>query len=392
MHKKLACLPLAAALLWAAGAEARVVRITIDSSTPVAGGPFGSAGAYELLRGTAYGEIDPADPRNALITDIELAPRNANGKVAYAAQFALHKPVDMGRASGVMVYNVPNRGNLATPYTADDPGFLWRRGDVLLQSAWQGDLPITSPTANSLGIDVPIARNADGTPVTGPVVQRFVAVNAASGGAWQTTQSLPASRMPATLETAGTTLVSATRETPAGVKSGVVTIPPGDYAFADCRSTPFPGLPDPTRLCLKNGFDPALLYELVYTARDPLVLGVGNAAMRDVIAFFRHEAQDDAGTANPLAARVQTVIGFGNSQSGRFQKHMINNGFNEDEQGRRVWDGVNTNIAGMMGSFNIRFAQPGEIAELYLPGADGPLWWADYEDTARGRPAWGLLT
>ena len=392
MHKKLACLPLAAALLWATGAEARIVRITLDSSTPVAGGPFGSVGAYELLRGTAYGEIDPADPRNALITDIELAPRNANGKVAYAAQFALHKPVDMGRASGVMVYNVPNRGNLATPYTADDPGFLWRRGDVLLQSAWQGDLPITSPTANSLGIDVPIARNADGTPVTGPVVQRYVAVNAASGGAWQTTQSLPASRMPATLETAGTTLVSATRETPAGVKSGVVTIPPGDYAFADCRSTPFPGLPDPTRLCLKNGFDPALLYELVYTARDPLVLGVGNAAMRDVIAFFRHEAQDDAGTANPLAARVQTVIGFGNSQSGRFQKHMINNGFNEDEQGRRVWDGVNTNIAGMMGSFNIRFAQPGEIAELYLPGADGPLWWADYEDTARGRPAWGLLT
>ena len=85
------------------------------------------------------------------------------------------------------------------------------------------------------------------------------------------------------------------------------------------------------------------------------------------------------------------MIGFGNSQSGRFQKHMLNNGFNEDESGRKVWDGMNPNIAGMMGSFNIRFAQPGDIAEMYLPGADGPLWWADYEDTVRGRPAWGLL-
>lgn len=393
MHKPLACLAAAAALLGAGGLQARVVRITIDSVASVAqGAPFGGVGAYELVRGTAYGELDPADARNALITDIELAPRNGRGLVEYATQFALHKPVDMGKASGVMLYNVPNRGNIGIPYVADDPGFLWRRGDVLLNSAWQGDQPIASASANSLGIDVPIARRADGTPVVTPVVSRFVAVAAASGGAWQTTQALPASRTPASLSTAGTTLVSATRETPAGVKSGVVAIPASDYAFADCRSTPFPGVPDATRLCLKGGFDPALLYELVYPAKDPYVLGVGNAAMRDVISFFRHAPQDDAGTANPLAGRVQTVIGFGNSQSGRFQKHMLNNGFNEDEQGRRVWDGVNTNIAGMMGSFNIRFAQPGDIAELYLPGADGPLWWADYEDTVRGRPAWGLLT
>ena len=71
---------------------------------------------------------------------------------------------------------------------------------------------------------------------------------------------------------------------------------------------------------------------------------------------------------------------------------MLNNGFNEDEDGKLVWDGMNPNIAGMMGSFNVRFTQPGDIAELYFPGADGPLWWADYEDKARGRPAWGLLT
>jgi hypothetical protein len=92
----------------------------------------------------------------------------------------------------------------------------------------------------------------------------------------------------------------------------------------------------------------------VYTAKDPFVLGVGAAAMRDVNSFFRYSARDDAGTANPVAGKINFVIGFGNSQSGRFQKHFLNNGFNEDENGKIVWDGMNPNIAGMMGSFNIR--------------------------------------
>lgn len=105
---------LAATLLAAAGVEARVVGITIDSTTPVAGGPFGDAGEYQLVRGRAFGELDPADPRNALITDIELGT-DADGKVRYVAQFAIHKPVDVGRGSGIMVYNVPNRGNIAIP-------------------------------------------------------------------------------------------------------------------------------------------------------------------------------------------------------------------------------------------------------------------------------------
>lgn len=373
---------LAATLLAAAGVEARVVGITIDSTTPVAGGPFGDAGEYQLVRGRAFGELDPADPRNALITDIELGT-DADGKVRYVAQFAIHKPVDMGRASGIMVYNVPNRGNIAIPYTNGDAGFLYRRGDVVLNSAWQGDISIAAAAPARLGIDVPVA-----TGVVGPVVDRFVAVAPGPGGVWQTTQSLPGpGRNLADVPNAS--LVSAERETPEGVKSGVRVLAEGvDFAFADCRTVPFPGTPDPTRLCVNGGFDPALLYELVRDAKDPFVLGVGNAAMRDVISYFRHEAD----AANPLAGFVHTVIGFGNSQSGRFQKHMLNNGFNADEQGRRVWDGMNPNIAGMMGSFNIRFAQPGNIAELYLPGADGPLWWEDYDDSARGHGTWGLLT
>ena len=227
-----------------------------------------------------------------------------------------------------------------------------------------------------------------GSAVTGRVWARFVSV---AGGV--NTMPLPgaAGRMPATLDTASATLVSVASETPAGVKSGVVAIAGSDWAFADCRTVPFPGTPDPTRICLKSEFDPELLYELVYTAKDPYVLGVGMAAMRDVVSFFRYAPADAAGTANPIAGAIPHVVAMGNSQSGRFAKAFLNLGFNQDERGRIVWDGLNARIAGMLGSFNTRFAQPGDIAELYDLGAEGPLWWGDYVDRARGRPAWGLL-
>ncbi|HVF64563.1 MAG TPA: hypothetical protein VNE58_11270, partial [Casimicrobiaceae bacterium] len=367
----------AALLLVAQNIEARITSITIDSTTPIQNGQaFGAVGAYEELRGTAIGEIDPNDRRNSLITDIALAPRNAAGRVVYKTQFSVIKPVNAASASGVMLYVVPNRGNRAVPFNIGTDGFLYHRGVVVVNSAWQGDIPISTVSGTQLGIDVPVAKNADGSSVTGPVWDRFVAV-ALTNNARTTTQDLSGlGRTPASLDTSLAKLISVTSETPAGVKSGVVQLAASDWAFADCRTVPFPGTPDPRRICLKNGFDPALLYELVYTAKDPYVLGVGAAAMRDVVSFFRYAAKDDANTANPLANRITKAIGFGNSQSGRFQKHFLNNGFNEDESGRIVWDGMNPNIAGMMGSFNIRFAQPGDIAELYDPGADGPLWWA----------------
>ena len=387
LRKRMTFAAVASALCMAAASvEARVVSIVIDSANPppvVAGGPWGDVGDYVLIRGRAFGELDPADSHNAGITDIGFAPLTA-GKVTYTAQFAIHRPVDMTKASGIMVYNVPNRGNIAVPYTNGDTGFLYRRGDIVLNSAWQGDIRIgTNLTSGGLGINVPIA-----TGVVGPVIDRFVAVNPQSNGMWQTTQSLTGPGRDLA-DAPNATLISAVYESPEGVKSGVVTIPASDFSFADCRTVPFPGnTADRTRLCIKGGFNPALLYELKRDAKNPFILGVGNAAMRDVISYFRYETNVVTG----LAGTIQTVIGFGNSQSGRFQKHMINNGFNEDEEGRRVWDGMNPNIAGMMGSFNIRFAQPGDIAEMYFAGADGPLWWADYEDTVRGRPAWGLLT
>jgi hypothetical protein len=374
-------------------AEAQVTTITITSRAPFANGQvFGTAGPYEEISGLALGEIDPRDPRNALITDIDLAPRQANGKVAYRTTFTIRKPIDMTRSSGVLFYNIVNRGSKNGPATwhyDGDPGdgFIYKLGQVLLWSGWQGDMPISTVSPGQQGIDVPVARHPDGSTVTGRVVERFV--NVADN---MTTQSLAgAGRMPATLDTASATLISAASETPAGIKGGVREIAGPDFAFADCRTVPFPGTPDPTRICLKNGFDPALLYELVYTAKDPYVLGVGMAAVRDVVSFFRYAEKDAAGAANPIFGQVPHVVAMGNSQSGRFAKAFLNLGFNEDLRGRIVWDGLNARIAGMLGSFNTRFAEPGEIAELYVPGAEGPLWWGDYEDTVRGLPTWGLL-
>ena len=378
----------AAALLATGPLQGRVTKFTIDSTTPVQNGDvFGSVGKYELLRGTAFGEIDPVDRRNQGITDIQSAPKNANGKVEYTTQFSLHKPVDLSKASGVLIEVVPNRGGIGVPYNRNNDGLIYKMGEMVLNVAWQGDQPIATQPATALGIDVPIAKG-----VTGPVWARFVAV-AQTAGVNTTTQSLPGlGRTPASVDTTKAKLITATSETPAGVKSGVAQIASSDFSFADCRTVAFPGTPDPTRLCVKGGFNPALLYELVYTAKDPFVLGVGEAAMRDVTSFFRYAQKDDVNTANPIAGTVQWVIGFGNSQSGRLQKHFLNNGFNEDEQGRIVMDGMNPNIAGMMGSFNIRFSQPGDIAELFDPGADGPLWWSEFEDKARGRTKWSLLS
>ena len=386
---------LGAWLVAAPVAEARVTKITIMSTTPAFDGRvFGNAGVYEQVRGTAAGELDPQDPLNAVITDINLAQRNANGMVAYTATFTLRKPVKMSKASGTLVYEVNNRGNhifenngfFNIGVTATNPagdGFLYNTGNVYLWSGWQGDL-VFNPAAATESIDVPIAKNPDGSSITGPTFARFVTVPGNVN-----TQTLPGrGRTPASLDTTKAKLISIAHENNLGVRTGVLEIGSSDWAFASCATTPFPGTPSSTQICLRNGFDPSLAYELVYTAKDPLVLGVGMAAMRDVVSFFRNAG---AAAGNPVGGAIKWVIGYGISQSGRYTKTFLLLGFNEDEDGRRVWDGADPNIGGAMGQFNIRFAQPGNIANIFEPGAEGPLWWTDYNDKARGRGVTGLL-
>src|SRR5258705_6189574 len=265
-------------------------------------------------------------------------------------------------------------------------GFPYNTGHVYVASGWQADLPFSAdPNVAAETILVPVASNPDGSWVAGPTFAGFV-------GPTTTTLSLPGrGRPPASLDTTKATLTTISRETNVGVRTITGTVPSSDWAFADCRTVPFPGTPDSTRICLRNPVNSSLIYELVFTAKDPLILGLGMAANRDLFSFLRYGTLDDSGNANPIAGKIKWGIGYGISQSGRYLKTFIIDGFNEDEEGRIVYDGAQPIIAGSMGQFNVRFAQPGNIALIFEAGAEGPIWWGDYDDRARGRGVTGLL-
>jgi hypothetical protein len=371
-------------VLAASTAEAQVARLEVLSREAAPGATVGAAGPYEIVRGRIHGEVDPSHRQNGIIQDLKMAPRNARGKAEYVATFALAKPIDMTKASGVLMYSVVNRGNGGV--SPDPDGHVW------LVSGWQGDV-IATPANQT--ITVPVAKNADGSSVTGPVLARFVNVPAGTN-----TQPIRLSSMgnnagpvypPDGLAQANAVLTVAAAETVTGVKTGQVTVPRNAWAFADCRTSPFPGTPSATQICLKDGFDASKIYELTYRAKDPLVLGIGLAATRDIVAFFRHSAQDERGTPNPVAGAIRHTIALGDSQSGNLIKTFIHLGFNQDLAGRLVWDGVFPRIAARQTPINFRFALPGGAATLYEPGSEPALWWAKYDDKTRGRTPAGIL-
>jgi hypothetical protein len=379
----------AALLVWAP-ADARVTKIVInaivDPDATLA--PFGDAGPLKRMTGRAFGELDPRDERNSIIQDIQLAPRNANGKVEYQATFQLILPSDPAKMSGLMWHDVPNRGGRITIVAAER-----NAGDVGLSSGWQGDNSgATSQTLTSNEVVVvPVARNRDGSSITGTVLGRIVN-RSGSNSQPILVQSNPLPYRPASLDTTKATLTTHTHETVDGIVTVGSTIPSADWAWAKCDAAhPFPGTPDPTQICLKNGFDPNLLYQVVFTAKDPYVLGVGFAAFRDVATFFRNEAKDDFGTANPLAGRLQRIIGRGVSQSGNYLRQFLHLGFNEDEAGRQVYDGAWPIIAGRRIALNFRWAQPDGVLELYQAGSEGPQWWTKWPDRVRHLPTRGIL-
>jgi hypothetical protein len=376
-------------LLWTSATQAEVKRIVIDRKVSPAfdGKPFGTAGQYETLAGRAFGELDPDDPRNRIITDIRLAPRNANGKVEYVATFYLVKPLDMTRASRLMWHDVPNRGGRITIAEAER-----NLGDIGLSSGWQGDNSgNTMPGDNNDYVVVPVARQANGSPITGLVMGRIV--NATGPGSQPIVlNSNPVPYKPATLDTSKATLVTRTAETIDGKVSGERVVPATDWAWGRCTAeNPFPGTPDATQVCVKGGFDPSLLYQVVFTAQDPYVLGIGFAAFRDVAAFFRHAQQDSVGTVNPVASQVSWIISRGRSQSGRFLRAFLHLGFNQDEAGRQVHDGAWPIIAPGRLPLNVRFGTPDAATTLYDRGNEGPVWWASWPDQVRRLPAAGIL-
>ena len=386
------------ACLAAATAQARVTKIIIDRTTAVAN----SNPPYEQLRGRAFGALDAADPKNAVITDIALGA-TADGKLLYETTFVISRPVDPTKANGFMWHDVPNRGGAITPNAAENLA-----GDINLASGWQADnagataIPTDRTTGNNHWVAVPMAQQ-NGQLVTGNVLARIVNRSGANSAPLNVMGN-PVPYLPATLNTSQAVLTTHTKETVNGQVTVGSTVAPADWAYGTCTATVgFPGTPPnidaaalpaslPVHICLRNGFDPALLYQLVYPAKGAYILGAGIAAFRDVGSFFKYEAADDFGTPNPIAGKIRGSSMRGSSQSGNFTRQYIYTGMNQDEQGRIVHNGAWPQIAGRRVAANVRWGQPDGVLELYQLGSEGAQWWTDYPDPVRGNPTKSIFS
>jgi Alpha/beta hydrolase domain len=374
-------------------ADARVTKIVLGAPTfPYANATFGTVGQYEELDGVAYGEIDPADPVNAVIQDIGLAPRDSNGMVQYSTDVSILKPVSTNGGNQTMLFEIVNRGHKLDPglynvgATATNPqgdGFLESQGFTLVWAGWQADL---LPLSSLITMSAPIAHQSIGSPITGPVRSEFILSSPA------TTQPILADSSSNTLGYATASLDNSNDRMTMRVhqNDARVLIPNNQWAYADCTSAPFPGVPNSQQVCLKAGFDTNHIYELVYTAKDPIVMGLGLAAIRDVGTFLRNASADDFGTPNPLAGSVKWSLLNGISQSGRLLRTYLQLGFNQDEQSRQVFDGMQPHIGAVRNYINVRFAQPGRLAgtqhtEQQYPGPEGPLTYGQSFDSLSGQ-------
>jgi hypothetical protein len=372
-----------AAIIAVPAAQAHVSRVVIDSAVPYTL-PSGSV-AYTSLSGRIFGTLNPNDPHNTIIQDIQLAPRDANGLVDYIATFQLLVPAS---PNGLMFYDVPNRGGNAIPGAAFDPGAVY------LQSGWQGDIlalscagpyPCTNLAQPYTGtqqvIQVPVAHQPNGGTITGPVYSHIRLGQSGTTGQLVIFEN-PAPYLPATFDTTKALFWSVSKQSITGLQqSDFQLIQPGQWSF-NCDGPPAAGQ-TPFYICYNAGFDPNRLYQMVYQAKNPLVLGVGYAATRDIISFFHRSAHDDSNDANPVAGMVQKVIAYGVSQSGAFLRSSIHLGFNEDEQGRQVVDGSWPDIDGRQLYMNTRFALPDVITNLYMMADEAPVWWGEYPDVVR---------
>jgi alpha/beta hydrolase family protein len=359
-------------------AQARITKIVLEASPIFTGSDFGSVGPFEKLVGVAFGEVDPNDPRDATIQDIGLAPRNERGMVEYSTDVFVIKPVDMSKGNGMLFYNVHNRGNKGGLNTfnlgtrgGNDPtdagdGFLQKMGYTIVWSGWQPDV---LPGNGRLTAVVPVATNPDGTGITGIVRSELKLGPGATAST--TTLNLGSGHFTG-LTHASYEPVSLDNRTPLAdgflptltqrrhVNDPRVPIANSEWSFQPCVHVP-PGGWVSCPISYPAGFQPGVLYELVYRAKNPTVLALGWAGQRDLMSFFKHEARDDAGNPNPLLIPGKTALAVfeGSSQSGRSMRTFIHLGFNEDEQGRIVFEGAFPHIGGGRLPMNVRFSAPG---------------------------------
>ena len=404
-------------LLMASGAaEARITRLEILRTEPAFGNAsFGNAGSYQHVFARAHGEVDPADPRNAIIQDLNLAPRNARGMVEYTTDVELLKPADMSRGNRMLLFEVPNRGNKLAVNAFDEnvaagmaarnrlgsagDGYLMREGYTLIWSGWEMDV---LPGMDRIVMQPVVAHNPDGSAVTGIVRTEMTAPAPATtlgfSQSWQVVTYPPDSF--AGYATAGTDNATPfadgflpTLTVRGGTEEPRVPIPNAEWSFGTCADPAKP-VSDAMHVCYPAGFRPGRLYELVYRAKDPWVLGLGFAATRDVGDFLRNRPADDAGTANPVWRADARSLVEGSSQSGRMIRSFLALGFNESETGGRVFDGAYPHIGGGLMPLNIRFGQPvrawGEQTDHTYPAYDFPFTYRRQHDPLTGRTQ-GLL-
>jgi hypothetical protein len=344
---------LAYACLLAASAQAKVTRIEIASRSDLLGGrSFGLAGPYEKIIGKAHFAVDPNDPHNRVIVDVDKAPRNARGEVEFSADLYILKPKDLNRSNGAVLLEIPNRGRklmLTTLHHAAgsfDPSseaelgdaFLLRQGYTLVWIGWQFDAPLQN---GLMRLYAPVATD-NGKAITGLVRADYVfgAKTFDASVSERNHIAYPA------LDPRSDENVLTVRDSARGARRVILR---SEWQFA--RMIEGKLTPDPTHIHLKPGFEPGRIYELVYRSRDPKVVGLGLAAARDIASYFKY--QPDA------VASARRAYALGSSQSGRFLRHFLYQGFNADERDRQVFDGMFIHVAGAgRGSFNHRFAQP----------------------------------
>ncbi len=370
-----------AALVCAAAtpASARLTHLNIARTEIIDLPAFGATGAYEKLVGTFDGEIDPTNPRNAVIVDLDLAP-TINGKARYSATFTILKPRDATKANGKLFYMFNNRGsklelriNDATEGSNDPAtavhfgnGWLNRQGYALAWSGWDGNV---KPGPNMESIALPVVRNRDGSEITSRVAAELIPTSPADSAF---------------------TLIY--RAAPAEPANGAMTV----REHVDDPKTALAGwsYDGDGRVRLPGPAKPNWIYEFVYTAKDPVPMTIGYAATRDFIDFLRTAAADDIGTPNPLARPkgLDAVYAFGRSQGGRVQRDFVYWGFNEDEAGtkRRVIDGMMPYATGIgLMWTNFRFAEPTRSSQQHIRARirekEGPHTFAVRTDPLTGR-------
>ena len=352
--------------LVASAASADVVRIEVRSRTDLVDGKsFGLAGPYEKLVGTIYFAVDPDNSVNRIITDIALAPRNADGLVEFHSDFFLVKPKEVERGNGTVLYEVSNRGgkgmlryfNRGTgsldPQTGADmgDGFLLRNGFTLLWLGWQFDPPVRNGLVR---LYTPVATD-NGTAIEG-VVRSEVVVRERVFDRSLADRNHVAYAVADPSDPANAMTVRDSADGPRRV------IPRSQWTFGRWENGQV--VPDRTRVYLEGGFEPHKLYDIVYTAQNPPVVGLGPAAIRDTISRLKYGATEELSIP---AGAIDRALAFGISQSGRFLRTFLYYGFNEDERHRKAFDGVVSHVAGGgRGSFNHRFAQPSRDGHPYL--------------------------